>query len=136
ADVAGHAEMREQGVVLEHHPHPPLLRRHEHLPVTDHLPVDLDAPPVGTVEAGDETQGRGLARAGRAEQGEDVARVDVEVEAPQGGRVAESLLDVAGSDRRGVLVVGHVRCRSRATSRYRGTADIATRTRAATEASV
>ena len=54
-------------------------------------PVELDAAGVGLLEAGDHPQRRGLAAARGAEQREELALSDLEVEAVDGDLVAEPL---------------------------------------------
>ena len=68
-DVLGHVEMGEERIALEDHGDAPLrgLQR-RHVP-----PADDDAAGAGNIEPGDEPQGRGLAAAGGAEQGHELA---------------------------------------------------------------
>ena len=77
ADVVGHRHVREQRVVLEHHADVAAVRRQR----DDRLAVDGDVAGGRHLEAGDHHQGRGLARAARAEQGQELARADVERDA-------------------------------------------------------
>jgi len=100
--------VREQGVVLED--------RVDVAPV-GRAPRDVDAVElhgsgVGLLEAGDQPQRRGLARAGRAEQGEELAAAHLEVEPVHGGDVAVGLAHAdqadGGRDRpRPLTVAGH-----------------------------
>ena len=92
-DVARDRQMREQRVALEHHVDRPPVRRH----AGDVLAVEQDAALVGRLEAGEHAQQRGLAAAGRAEQREELALVDVERHAVDGGEAAEALGDAARS---------------------------------------
>ena len=63
-------------------------------------------PAVGRLEAGQHAQERGLAAAGRAQQGEELALVDVEADIVDGVDVAELLGDVLDLDERlGVRVL-------------------------------
>jgi hypothetical protein len=57
--------------------------------------AQLDGPLVGQLEAGDEAQGRRLAGARRAEQGEELPAPDVEVDAVDGRGGAEALDEAA-----------------------------------------
>ena len=66
-------EVREQGVVLEDHPHAPRLRRHGAAGPGDALPSDLDHPRVRRLEARHEAERRGLAAAGRPEERQHLA---------------------------------------------------------------
>ena len=71
-DVLEHVQVGEDGVVLEHHAEAAPLRRH----VRDIQPIDQDHAFVQVGEAGDHHQRGGLARAGRAEQREELAGGD------------------------------------------------------------
>ena len=72
ADVLAHAHMREQGIVLEHHAEAALFRPQ----VVDAALVEPDAAAGRRQQAGDDVQGRRLAAAGRAEQGDELALGD------------------------------------------------------------
>ncbi len=72
-DVVGDGEMREQGVVLEHHADAALLRGHGQVARRDHLAGDADLAARHRLEAGDAAQDGGLAAARGAEQAADVA---------------------------------------------------------------
>ena len=52
-------------------------------------------------QARDDAQERGLARAGRSEQRDQFAGLDVEIDIVQGGKFAEALGDVVQSDLHG-----------------------------------
>ncbi len=88
------------------------------------LAVDQDAAGVGRLEAGQQAQQRGLAAARAAQQGEQLAAFDVEIDAVDGGDRAEALGDalrcgrsgVAAHTHRPVLIVVHSRVRSRVCS--------------------
>ena len=74
--VLANRHVREQGIVLEHHADPALVRRH----VVDRLAVQ-DDPAMGRgLEAREQHQAGGLARARRPEQGQELATGDVEVQ--------------------------------------------------------
>ena len=62
------------------------------------LAVELHLALVGPFEARDDAQQRGLARAGRPEQRDQLARADVELDLLERGEVAEALGDVADGD--------------------------------------
>jgi hypothetical protein len=101
-DVLGHRHVREQRVVLEHEPDVALVGRQGHELAAPHL----DAATVGPEEAGDDHQQRRLARAGRAEQREELPGPDVEVESrvSRSGPVHDALVrsgraTYAGRDR-------------------------------------
>ena len=81
--------MRKQRVALEHHVDRPAVRRHG----GDVLAVEQDAPLVRPLEAGKHAKQRGLAAAGRPEQREELAFVDVEREPVDRDHVAEPLAD-------------------------------------------
>ena len=69
-------------------------------PVTSRA-VEQDPAGGRQLEAGDHPQGRGLARAGRAEHREELAVADVEVDAVDRDDVAIALLDALEADRDG-----------------------------------
>jgi hypothetical protein len=95
--VPGHGHVREQGVVLEHHPDPPRLRWHEDARTKDRSPMDLDRA-AGVFEAGDHTESCGLAAPRWAEQCDHTAFPDVEAEVVQGHCIAERPGQVTGAD--------------------------------------
>ena len=86
ADVVAHVEVREQGVVLEHHADAPLLgaARGRRAPPTS-WPEMRISPAAGALQAGDGAQQGGLAAAGRADQHADVARAQAERDVVDGG---------------------------------------------------
>ena len=90
--VDGH--MRIKRVILEHHCDVPVLRRH----IVDQLVADIDLAGGGFLETGDHPQGRGLAAARRADQHDELAVVDVEVDAGDRGRAVEGFDNVAKGD--------------------------------------
>ena len=95
-DVVRHRHVREQRVGLEHHVGRPLPGRHRrHV-----LAVDQDPAGGRRLEAGEHPQQRGLAAARRAQQGEELALVDVEADIVDGVDVAELLGDVLDLDER------------------------------------
>ncbi len=66
--------MREQRVVLEHHADVALVRRQER-----HVAVaEMDRARRGLNEAAEDAEQRGLAGSGRPEQGDELARRDVQ----------------------------------------------------------
>ena len=79
-DVVGHAQMRKQRVVLEHHADPALLRREGETGAGDGLAGQLDFTFVHRFETGNGAQGGGLAAARRAQQAADVTGVQMQVE--------------------------------------------------------
>ncbi len=86
--------LRIERVGLEHHADAAVLR----LLPGDVLAVDEDLP-VGDVEqAGDAVEQRGLAAAGRAEQDQELAVLDVEIEVLEHRRAAEAQREVADRD--------------------------------------
>ncbi len=78
--VLVHGEVREQRVRLEDHVDVALVRGDP----GDVAPVQVDRPGGGLLEPRDHPHGRGLAAAGRAEQGEELPRADGEVGPPYG----------------------------------------------------
>ena len=86
ADVLLERHVRVERVVLEDHRDVALARRGE-----GHVgAVDEHAAGVGDLEAGDDAQRRRLAGAGRAEEGEELAGRDAEVDALQRARRCRS----------------------------------------------
>src|SRR5262249_28461738 len=86
ADVGADGHVREQGVVLEDHPEPALLR----WPAVDAGVVEPDAAARQGQQAGQAVERGRLAAAGRAEQGHELAARDGEAEAAQGVGGAEA----------------------------------------------
>ena len=93
-DVLVDREVREEGVVLEDRVHVPLVRRQP----GDVLALELDQARRRLLEPADHPQGRGLATAGRAEEAEELAVPDLEVDVIDGRRVTESLDDIDQTD--------------------------------------
>lgn len=111
-DVLGHAEMRKEGVGLEHHvDRPPVGRVGGDVTV-----AQQDAPCVRRLEARQHAHQRGLAAAGGPQQGEELTLVDREV------RVAHSQ---GGAERLGDAVETHERLRAEVFPRREGVADAA-----------
>jgi hypothetical protein len=92
--------VRVERVVLEHHRDVPVLRRH----VVDQLIADVDLARSGFLETGDHPQSRGLAAARGADQHDELAVVDVEVDAGDRGGAVEGFDNVAQGDFRHVLL--------------------------------
>ena len=90
ADVLGDRHVRVERVGLEDHRHVAVLRQH----VGDVALADQHAAGGDGFEAGDHAQRRGLAAAGGAEQHEELAVGDGEVEALDHLDGAEGLADV------------------------------------------
>ena len=94
ADIVEHVHMREERVVLEHGVDRPAIGRHAR-----HGSPKISMSAGGRLlEAGDQSQARGLARAGGAEHGEELARRDVEIDAVDRADGAEVALDAAEGD--------------------------------------
>ena len=81
AHVLGDRHVRVQRVVLEHHRDVAVLRRD----VGDVAVADEDAARVDLFEAGEHAQRGGLAAAGGADEDEELAVGDLEVELVDGG---------------------------------------------------
>src|SRR5438309_890588 len=89
--------MREQGVVLEHRVHLAVVGGD-----AGHVaPPKLDSSSIGILEAGDQSQGGCLARAGGSKQGEELAAGDLKIESVDGNDAAIALahFDEADVDR-------------------------------------
>ena len=93
-DVLEHGHVRPDRVRLEDHAEVALVGRHERRRRRrgDDAPAQRDLAGVGTLEAGDQAQGRGLAAAARPEQREDLAAPDLERRAVHRRRGPNSLL--------------------------------------------
>ncbi len=101
-DVLGHGHVGEQRVILEHGVDVAVVRRAEgHV-----LAAQLDAPGVGPVEPGDQPQQGGLARAGRAEQREELPLRHGEVDAVDRVDLGVALAQRRRADGRGRLRPG------------------------------
>jgi hypothetical protein len=94
ADIVQHAHVPEQGVVLEHEADLAVAdidRRHVGA-------ADPQAAGIGMLQPGDDAQQGRLARAGGAEQGAEMPRLDVEADPRQGAELLKPLLDPAKLD--------------------------------------
>jgi len=74
--------VREQRVALEHHPDVAPVRRH----ILDRPAGQADLAPGRHLEAGQHHQGRGLAGAGRTEQGQELALPNRQVQVVDDGQ--------------------------------------------------
>ncbi len=92
--VLGDAHVREQGVALEHHADVALVRRQ----AGHRAAVEQDLAAGRVLEAGDHVERRGLARAGGAEEGQELALAHVERHVMDGGEVAIALVQVGQPD--------------------------------------
>ena len=70
------------------------------LAVADQLAVDVQPPGVDLLQVVDAAQERRLAGAGGADEAEDLARLDLEVDALEDLEMAERLVDAFGADHR------------------------------------
>ena len=87
ADIRRHIHVREEGVGLEHHVDRSQVRRNAgHV-----LAVDLDAAGIGRLQPGQQAEQRGLAAARAAQQGEQLAAGDLEIDIVDGDDGAEAL---------------------------------------------
>src|SRR6478735_5319593 len=94
-DVAGDVEVREQLVVLEHHPDvAPVRRQLAHVAAADH-----DGARPRLDQTGDHPQHRALAAARRPEQGDDLTVVGLHRPAIEHGPLAEADHDLAHVER-------------------------------------
>ena len=83
-DVPGHRHVRIERVGLEHHGDVALGR----MQVVDRAAVDADLARGDRLQPGDGVEQRGLAAAGRADQHQEAALLDLEDRCPSGSRVA------------------------------------------------
>ena len=105
ADVLLDAQVREERVLLEDHPDPARVRRHEDAGAEDGAALDRDLAGVGALEARDEAEQRRLPAAARAEQGDELPALDAELAVEHGLDVAEALRHAVRTDRS----TGHAR---------------------------
>ena len=93
-DVLENREVVEQRVVLKDEPHASALRR-----LTGGVdPVEVDGTLIGMLEAGDDAQQRGLARAGRSEQPHELPGLHRQVDAVECLVAAKPMTDAPGFD--------------------------------------
>ena len=92
-DIFEHRQMRPDRVGLEHHADIAVVRFDRQLrrAVEHRLSVDLDPAFLRRFQAGDAAQRGGLAAAGGAEQGDQLAVGDLEADMVDDGLVAEAL---------------------------------------------
>jgi hypothetical protein len=95
-DVLLDRHVREQRIGLEHHVDRPLVGRH----AGQILPSSMISPACRLLETGEHAQQRGLAAAGGAEQGEELAVIDIQRQIVDGGEIAEALGDVLDRNKR------------------------------------
>ena len=95
ADILADRHVRPDGVALEDHRHAAPLRRHDGVGGGEGVAVDLDRARRRRHEAGDHAQGRGLAAARGAEQGDELALLQRQVEVVDGVEAAEAARKVA-----------------------------------------
>jgi hypothetical protein len=109
-DVLEHRHVAEQRVVLEHEADVPFARA----PRQRILAIEGNLAGIGPVEAGDDAQQRGLAGTGRTEQRQQLAIVDLEIDAIEGFEATELLDEIPdfNGHLRRVLRRGDVRERS------------------------
>ena len=93
-DIAGHGQMGEQSVVLEHHADAPSLRRHGYAGSTHDLAVQGDRSAQYRFKAGNAAQNGGFAAAAGAEQAGDRPGFDMKTHPLQYGRVFIGVGDV------------------------------------------
>jgi hypothetical protein len=94
--VAADTEVGEQAGFLEYVTQGPAMGGQESGPVLPDLTVDGDLAPLRPLQAGDEAQKSGFARAGRAEQGGDTAPGQVQVHVQGEAGTVEVEADVDG----------------------------------------
>jgi hypothetical protein len=99
-DVVGHRHVAKQRVILEHESDLALPRSD----VRDVAPMQHDAAVVYRRETSDRAQQRALAAAGRAEQHEELAVLDLRGDVADSGHAAEILGYLLENDRHGLTV--------------------------------
>ena len=93
-DVLEHRQMREQRIALEREAERPRLRR----PLGHALVAEVDLAGRRRLEPGDDAEQRGLAAAGRAEEGHELPLLDLEHDIAKRNDAAELLADAIESD--------------------------------------
>ena len=93
-DVVADGHVREQGVVLEDGVDRTVIRRH----AADLLAGEFERAAAGVLEAGDHPQRRRLARAGRPEEGEELAAPHLEVDSRNRDHLAVVLGEASQTD--------------------------------------
>jgi hypothetical protein len=93
--IVEHVHMGPHGVALEHHAHPPLFGRQEHLVRGHQGVVDEDFPGGGLFKAGDHAQHGGLAAARRAQEGDKLPVLELFVKLAEDQVAAEGFGDIA-----------------------------------------
>ncbi len=114
--VLEHAHVREEVVGLEDDPDPAADPVHVDAACRDLLAVDHDAARVDRLEQVDAAQQGRLARAGCADQADDLVLRDLEVDPAQHLVLAERLVQLLDHDRAHAMPPATRRRRSRATS--------------------
>ena len=101
ADIPGDVEMREEGIVLEHHANVAAPCRQRR----DIARADEDSAALRLEIAGDEVEQRRFARPRRAEQGQELAGMDIEIRRQQRRDAAIALAD--RGEPQGTATVAH-----------------------------
>ena len=94
SDIAGDGEVGEQGAFLEDHSDAAFFGALVDAGAVHGAAGDADFAGVGGVKAGDEAEGGGFAAAAGAEEAEDFARLEAEVDAGDGGDRAEGFVNI------------------------------------------
>ena len=85
--VVGDGQVAEQGILLKHKADFALAN----VQVGDVLAVEKDLTLVGFFQPGDDAQQGGLARTGGAEQADQLAFLNIQIDVVQRGEIAETL---------------------------------------------
>src|SRR5689334_14157352 len=94
--VLGHGEVRKERVLLEHHANIAPIGGY-----AGNIIVAYEHPPgIGPRKPRDGTKARRLARAARAEEGDELTLLDLEIDAVERTEVAEALADRLEADSR------------------------------------
>ncbi len=101
--VGLHAEVREEGALLEDHPDAPLFGLDHRAGTGNDPPGDGHRPGVGPLEAGDHPQQRRLAGSARTQEGDDLAGSHVQRDRLDGADAAIGLGNTIDADREGWL---------------------------------
>ena len=97
-EAVGHVlldgQVRKDRVILEHHADVALVRGH----IVDAVFAKVEIAALDGVKAGDHAQQRGLAAAGRSQQGEELALFNVQGHTVQRGKIAVALDSIFDDD--------------------------------------
>ncbi len=99
--VFGHAEVGEDGVILENHAHAPFFGRELDTAVSHLLPLNQNHARVGLLKPGDQAQRGGFPAAAWSQQGQNLPGRHAKRHVIHDGLVAKRFTQIAANDRCG-----------------------------------